>query len=209
MSRKISDLVPLDLKTEYKAVPGYIGKLEKTTVLATHKGEIVCKDIPWEWLQYIKDAVNDYADKDRKEERIHSDLICKVRIPGVATPKLEGKSIARDKDGNYIMSASKEYSRRIRQVTNQKQKILYGLPKLPITGKLHIKCIIYMNNKQLKPCMPELVTATLDLLKRLGVIRSVNIDTVARTDGSAVQYVLGEPYTLVEIRRLKAGYEEN
>lgn len=207
MSNKISDLVPLEIKTEYKAVPGYIGKLEKVTVLATHKGEIICKNLPFEWLQYIKAAVNDYADKDIKQERIHSDLICKVRIPGIATPKLEGKTIARDKDGNYILSASKEYSRRIREVTRHKHKIRYGLPKLPITGNLHIKCIIYTNNKQKNPCLPELVTATIDLLKRLGIIRSVNIDTVASTDGSAVKYILDEPYTLVEIRKLRASYE--
>jgi hypothetical protein len=59
-----------------------------------------------------------------------------------------------------------------------------------------------MHKTNAKPCLPELIIATLDQLVRLKVIKNISNEVVASTDGSKIEYILNEPYTIVEIRRM-------
>ena len=202
---KPDGLIPVKLSTKYVQSPSVMGKLIRLDMIVTDKNQTVCADLPPSWMQYIKDAINGYHEAStykRNDIPISSGIVYSARIPGVPVAMADGKQIKQDEDGNFTLSASKEYARRIRQVEKQKAKLLYGFQAKPIDYTVHVKCVFCINRKNKRLVVSEQVTATLDLLKRIGILSGTTSDIVARTDGAEVKYVLGEPNTVVTIRKM-------
>ena len=213
MEQQIDSLVPVEIRRRYEAVPGYIGKLEQKDVLVTRSGTVICRGLSISWLKYIKEAINHYkavAQQARNtSDSISSDMAASFEIQGEAMPIGEGRRITQDENGAFILMPNKAYSIRIRQVLKQKQEIMKTVSCIvPITFPVHVRCVFYFKNKTKKDSIPSLVSGTLDILQRLGIIKSINSDVVASTDGSAIRYALGEPKTIVTIRKMREGYTD-
>ena len=202
---KPDGLVPVKINTVYIQSKTVMGKLIRQDRIVTERNLTVCEDLPSDWMQYIKDAINNYIEADtykRNDVPISKGIVYTADIPGVPVAMKEGKQIKRDDDGNFILSASKEYARRIRQVSKLKDKLLYGYSNKPIDYPVHVKCVFYVHKSNKALVVSEQVTAVLDLLQRIGVLKRTTSEIVARTDGSGVQYVLNEPHTVVTIRKM-------
>ena len=198
-------LVPLRIFSKLVAVPNTIGILRKETILATLDNVKICEGIPEDWMNYICEAVNNYADIEiykTKQEEISRGLICTLHIPGQPVPMDYGKQVVQDSSGNFSMSSTREYAKRIREVRRSSKTFAHLIPRKPVDYPVHVKCTFFMNKTNAKPCLPELIVATLDQLVRLKAVKNMSHEVVASTDGSKIEYILNEPYTIVEIRRM-------
>ena len=198
-------LVPLRIFSKLVAVPNTIGILRKETILATLDNVKICEGIPEDWMNYICEAVNNYADIEiykTKQEEISRGLICTLHIPGQPVPMDYGKQVVQDSSGNFSIAAVKEYAKRIRDIKKSSRTFQHLIPSRPVEYPVHVKCTFYMHKTNAKPCLPELIVATLDQLVRLKAVKNMSHEVVASTDGSKIEYILNEPYTIVEIRRM-------
>lgn len=198
-------LVPLRIFSKLVAVPNTIGILRKENILATLDNVKICEDIPEDWMNYICEAVNNYAEIETyktKAEEISKGLICTLNVAGQPIPIEYGKQIVQDAQGNFSMSSTREYAKRIREVRRSSKTFAHLIPRKPVDYQVHVKCTFFMNKTNAKPCLPELIIATLDQLVRLKVIKNISNEVVASTDGSKITYVLNAPYTVIEIRKM-------
>jgi hypothetical protein len=203
---KPEGLIPVKITSIYVQSPTIMGKLIRQDLIVTDKNQTVCADLPPSWMEYIKNAINGFASAQeykRNDIPISTGILYSAKIPGMPVAMSDGKQIKKDNDGNFTLSASKEYARRIRQVMKMKMELTYGFSNKPIDYPVHVKCVFCINKKSKRIVVSEQVTATLDLLKRLGILRSDTSEVVARTDGSEVQYILNEPHTQVTIRKMR------
>jgi len=79
---------------------------------------------------------------------------------------------------------------------------LYGYSNKPIDYPVYVKCTFYVHRSNKALVVSEQVTAVLDLLQRIGILKKTTSEIVARTDGSGVQCILNEPHTVVTIRKM-------
>lgn len=206
---KPDGLTPTRVVSKVIAVPGTIGKTKREDLLISGSGKVIAQDIPTDWINYIHSAVNNYDDMqayDNGTKTVSDQLITSFRLEGKPVAKASGKQVGRDQDGNYVMSASPDYARRIREVKRNRPHVRYGRTQKPIDIPVHVQCVFYLNKSNGKICVPEMVASTLDLLVKLGIIKSDTNDIVASTDGSHSRYILNEPYTMVTIRKMRSDY---
>lgn len=199
-------LIPVKITSRYVQSTTVMGRLIRQDLIVTDKNQTVCSDLPPSWMEYIKNAINGFASAQeykRNDIPISTGILYSAKIPGVPVAMADGKQIKQDSDGNFTLSASKEYARRIKQVMKLKDALTYGFQNKPIDYPVHVKCVFCINKKNKRIVVSEQVTATLDLLKRLGILKSVTSEVVARTDGSEVQHVLNEPSTQITIRKMR------
>lgn len=211
MDRNLDGLIPVSFKRKYVAVPGYIGRLEQKDVLVAKNGTIMCSNASVPWMKYVQEAVNGYAElaQARSENISPSDkVLMSFVIPGLPIKITDGRTITKDENGMYMISAGKDYKLRIREVLRNRQAMVGNTRGLPLDMPLHIKCTFYLKNKQSVASLPDLLAATVDLLRRTGIIKGINSDVVCRTDGSEIRYAMDDPRTVVVIRKMREGYSD-
>jgi len=202
----IEGLTPLQVLTKYVADTNVIGKLIPKHVLMSDNKEIISENIPLTWMKYIKSAVNIYEPDNlfvKKKISQSRKTICTFKITGEPVPMSIGKTIVYDADsGNYSLTTGKDYRNRISKVMKIKPEVRYLVGKKPIDFPVSIQCQFYLKEQSVKFHLPEIISATLDLCVRLGILKTATLNVVESIDGSEVKYILGEPYTQVTIRRV-------
>jgi len=203
---KIEGLTPLQVLTRYVTDQNVVGKLVPRHVLMSDSKEIISENIPLTWMRYIKSAVNIYEPDNvfvKKKISQARKTICTFKIPGEPAPMSIGKTIVYDADsGNYSLTTGKEYRNRINKVMKIKPEVRYLVGKKAIDFPVSVQCQFYLKEQSVKFQLPEIISATLDLCVRLGILKTANLNVVESIDGSEVKYILGEPYTQVTIRRI-------
>ena len=208
MDANISDLLPIQVNRKVKLVEGYIGKTESIASVQTKGGTVLSAEgLPNHILNYMAEAMNNYAtltDQQRKKLNGLPDRNKAVfTIPGKPVEYSNGNKIHRDGRGNFILATGKEYTERIRSLRTERSTIIGKFRKLvPFGGKIEIDVTFYIRKGTIRYRITHLLTATSDLLNRLGIIATETDKVLQAITGSRIVYIgdTEEEKTIVVIR---------
>lgn len=178
-------LLPVILATKRSVDPAHPGALISHRVLtAADDTDITVNDLPLDWLQYMRLAMNNYyvarQTMDGMPEIEKHSLITAIIIPG-----------------EPVAFRNHAMLRKVRE-----EMILSKDIELPIRDKVWLTCVFCESKAKanVDSPLPVLCAGILDDLIRLNILPKRKISTVFSIDGSKKVITDGEPKTIVYIR---------
>jgi len=180
---KVRKLLPVIVAVKRSVDHAHPGALVSHRVLtAADDTDVTVKDLPLDWLQYMKQALNNYyvarQNMDGMPEVEKHPLVTAVTIPGEPVSHRSWNMIRKCRE-ELILSRSID---------------------LPIRDKVWITCVFCEAKGTTDISLPELCAGIADDVVRLGILPKRKISTIFSMDGSKKVPTDGDPKTIVYIR---------
>lgn len=177
-------LLPVIVATKREVDPAHPGALVSHRVLtAADDTDITVKDLPLDWLQYMRLALNNY-------------YVARQNMDGM--PEVEKHSLVTVVSifGEPVSHRSWNMIRKVRE-----DMVLSKDIDLPIRDKVWITCVFCESRKGTTDMsLPELCAGIADDLVRLNILPKRKISTIFSMDGSKKVKTDGDPKTIIYIR---------
>lgn len=175
MNRKLLPVVVAQKSKADKKNPGSL--LYYRALVAADDTEICKDDLPIEWLEYMKRAMNDFV--FRKYDPIFSELLATLEIPGEPLPRRSEVEL--------------------KKLKRQRRDLLSMPLELPLKKHLWLCCAFYMKPAEQEFSLHELCNGTIEDMITLGILPDQGVSNVFCLDGSKIVYCT-EPKTVIFIR---------
>ena len=179
-------LLPVVISSKRRADSTRVGGLIAYKALCAYDNKIITtsEDVPGEWLTYMKDALNNYPVtrilSDGTPDVNKYELLNVITIPGEPLPNRPEtllKNLRRTKSSLFVKKA-----------------------KLPITQRIWVSCLFYMQQSKEQYSLHELISGTIEDMISIGVFPDVDISNIFCVDGSKILYTEKESCTKLCIR---------
>ena len=178
-------LLPVVLTVKRENDPKHPGNLiSYRTIVAADDTEVCMRDLPLDWLQYIKIAVNNfYAAKQTMDDMPDLGLYAlktAITIPGEPITHRTTKML--------------------RELSKDKKVLFSKEVELPIREKVWLTCVFCVTKGADQFSLPDLCSGVVYDLTVLKILPKRKICSVFCLDGSKIVYTDGDPKTIVYVR---------
>jgi len=171
-------LLPVVVAQKSKADKKNPGSLVYYRALVAADDTEICKDdLPIEWLEYMKQSMNDYPFV--RDRFVDSKLLAALEIPGEPLPSRAAVELAKLK--------------------RQRRELLSQPLELPIKKRIGLCCVFYMKPADQEYSLHELCNGTIEDMITIGILPDQEISNVISLDGSKIVHCT-EPKTVIFIR---------
>lgn len=180
---KVRKLLPVILATKRSVDPAHPGALISHRVLtAADDTDITVNDLPLDWLQYMRLALNNY-------------YVARQNMDGMPEVEKHQLVTAVTIFGEPVSHRSWNMIRKVRE-----ELVVSKDVDLPIRDKVWITCVFCEAKGTTDISLPELCAGIADDLVRLNILPKRKISTIFSMDGSKKVQTDGDPKTIVYIR---------
>lgn len=176
-------LLPVIVAVKREVDTEHPGALISHRVLtAADDTDVTVKDLPLDWLQYMKQALNNYyvarQNMDGMPEVEKHQLVTAVTIPG-----------------EPVSHRSRNMLRKVKE-----EMVVSKDVDMPIRDRVWLTCVFCEAKGDVDISLPELCAGIADDLVRLGILPKRKISTIFSMDGSKKVRTDGDPKTIIYIR---------
>jgi hypothetical protein len=182
---QVKKLLPVVLTVKRENDPKHPGSLiSYRTIVAADDTEICVRDLPLDWLQYVKTSVNNYyvarQTMDDLPDLQQYTLQTAITIPGEPITHRTTKML--------------------REISKDKKVLFSKEIELPIKEKVWLTCVFCVTKGAEQFSLPDLCAGVVYDLTTMKILPKRKISSVFCLDGSKIIVTDGTPKTIVYVR---------